>query len=117
MQLFLWDTFVLSNHTFNPIFLVQPIADINCSTNVTLNEGQNFNCLCNSTDGNPPPNASWYTDGNLVSGPGYLKRTLSLKNITGSDTGFYSCVVESHDLNDTKSVEIEVLRKLNMNMN
>ena len=49
--------------------------------------------------------------GKAVSGPGYLKTTLSLKNINGSDTGNYSCIVESHDLIDTKSVEI----KYNMN--
>ena len=93
---------------------MQPTAVINCSANVTLKEGQNFTCLCNSIDGNPPPNASWYKDGNLVIGPGYLKTTLSLKNITGNDTGNYSCFVESRNLNDTKSVEIEVHRKLNM---
>ena len=96
-------------------FLEQPIAAINCYANFTLKESQNFKCLCNSTGGNPPPTASWYKDGNLVSGPGYLKTTLSLKNITGNDTGNYSCFVESHNLNDTKSVEIEVLCKYNMN--
>ena len=93
---------------------MQPTAVINCSANVTLKEGQNLKCLCYSIDGNPSPKASWYKDGNLVSGPVYLKTILSLKNITGNDTGNYSCFVESHNLNDTKSVEIEVHRKLNM---
>ena len=87
---------------------MQPTAVINCPTKNTVREGDDFNCLCNSTGGNPPPIASWYKDGNLVSGPGYLKTILSLKNINGSDTGNYSCIVESHDLNDTKSVEIQV---------
>ena len=87
---------------------MQPTAVINCPTNNTVKEGDDFNCLCNSTGGNPPPTASWYKDDNLVSGLEYLKTILSLKNINGSDTGNYSCIVESHDLNDTKSVEIQV---------
>ena len=93
---------------------MQPTAVINCSTSVTVKEGDDVNCLCNSTGGNPPPTALWYKDGNLVSGPGYKKTTLSLKNISGNDSGNYSCFLESYDLNDTKSVEIQVLRKLNM---
>ena len=88
-----------------------PIAVINCPTDVAVKEGDNFQCLCDSKGGNPPPTASWYKDGNLVSGPGYLKTTLSLKIITGNDTGNYNCIVESHDLNDTKSVQIQVIRK------
>ena len=100
-------------------FSVQPTAVIDCNSSspVPVKEGGHFDCLCNSTGGNPPPNASWYKDGKVVSGPGTKKTTLSLKNITGNDTGNYSCFVESYDLSDTKSVEIEVLRKLNMNMN
>ena len=87
---------------------MQPTAVINCPIKNTVKEGDDFNYLCNSTGGNPPPIASWYKDGNLVSGPEYLKTILSLKNINGSDTGNYSCIVESLDLNDTKSVEIQV---------
>ena len=86
----------------------QPTAVINCSSSpVPVKEGDHFECLCNSTGGNPPPTASWYKDGNVVSGPEYKKTILSLKNITGNDRGIYSCFVESHDLNDTKSVEIQ----------
>ena len=96
---------------------MQPTAAINCSTSVTVKEGVDVNCLCNSTGGNPPPTALWYKYGKVVSGPGYLKTTLSLKNISGNDAGNYSCFVESRDLNDTKSVEIQVLGKLNMNQN
>ena len=90
---------------------MQPIAVTNCPTDVAVKEGHGVQCLCDSRGGNPPPTASWYKDGNLVSGPGYLKTTLSLKIITGNDTGNYNCIVESHDLNDTKSVQIQVIRK------
>ena len=90
---------------------MQPTAVINCSTSVTVKEGDDFNCLCNSTGGNPPPTASWYKYGKVVRGPAFKKTTLSLKNISGNDAGNYSCFVGSRDLNDTKSVEIEVLCK------
>ena len=90
---------------------MQPTAVINCSTSVPVKGGDDVNCLCNSTGGNPPPTASWFKYGTVVRGPGYKKTTLSLKNISGNDAGNYSCFVESHDLNDTKSVEIEVLCK------
>ena len=87
---------------------MQPTAVINCPNKNTVKKGDDFKCLCNSTGGNPPPTASWYKDGKVVNGPGYLKTILLLENINGSDTGNYSCIVESHDLNDTKSVEIQV---------
>ena len=90
---------------------MQPIAVTNCPTDVAVKEGHGVQCLCDSRGGNPPPTASWYKDGNLVSGPGYLKNTLSLKIITRNDTGNYNCIVKSHDLKDTTSVQIQVLRK------
>ena len=90
---------------------MQPIAVIYCSTNVTVKEGDSVQCLCNSTGGNPPPTASWYKDDKVVSGPENLKTNLSLKNISRNHAGSYSCFVESRNLNDTKSVDIQVQRK------
>ena len=115
-QCFLWDFLDSTYRTFTPIFLEQPTAVINCNSSspVPVKEGDHFECLCDSTGGNPPPTASWYKDGKVVRGPETKKTILSLKNITGNDTGNYSCFVESYDLNDTKSVEIEVLCKLNI---
>ena len=112
-NVFLWDFLDLTYRTFTPIFSAQPTAVINCNSYspVTVKEGDHFECLCNSKGGNPPPTASWYKDGKVISGPGYKKTTLSLKNTTGNDAGNYSCFVESYDLNYTKSVEIEVLCK------
>ena len=76
-----------------------------------MKKDRRFQCLCSSTGGNPPPTASWYKDGKVVSGPGYKKTNLPLKHITVNDTGNYSCFVESYNLNDTKSVQIQVLCK------
>ena len=90
---------------------MKPIAYTNCSFPLRIKEGENVDCLCNYTAGNPPPFASWYKGNKNVSGPGYSEQTLSLKNITVKDAGNYSCTVESHGSNDTTQIEIDVLRK------
>ena len=88
---------------------MQPTAVITCSTDtIILEEGDDFNCLCNSRGGNPPPTASWYKNGTVVSGPGSLKEMLPLINISREDAGNYICIVKSYDLNDTKSINIQV---------
>ena len=96
---------------------MQPTAVINCPIKNTVKEGDNFNCLCNSTGGNPPPTASWYKRGTVVSVPGYLKKMLSLINIKKEDAGNYSCIVKSYDLNYTISIKIQVQCKYNVNQN
>ena len=57
-------------------FLEQPTAVINCNSSypVTVKDDDHFECLCNSTGGNPPPTALWYKDGKVVSGPGYKRQ-------------------------------------------
>ena len=90
------------------LVLVKPIAVSNCSTNVTVKEGDDLKCQCNSAGGNPPPTASWYKDGKVVSGPGYLRKILSFINISKEASGNYNCIVKSHNLIDTKSVKIQV---------
>ena len=95
---------------------MKPIAVTNCSTNVTVKEGDDFECLCYGIGGNPRPTASWYKDGRKVSGPEYLRKTLSLKNISKEDAGNYSCIVSNSAFEDVKQVQIHVLRKYNMNI-
>ena len=97
-------------------FLVKPTAVINCSTNVTVNEGDDFECLCYGTGGHPRPTASWYKDGRKVSGPEYLKETLSLKNISKADAGNYICSVNNSAFENVKQVQIHVRCKYNMNI-
>ena len=95
---------------------MKPTAVTNCSTNVTVKEEDNVECLCYGTGGNPRPTASWYKDGRKVSGPEYLRKTLSLKNISKEDAGNYSCIVSNSAFEDVKQVQIHVLRKYNMNI-
>ena len=86
----------------------RPNASVNCSSPVTKKYGDEFACLCVGKEGYPPPTASWFKDGKNVSGRGYLNKNLSLKNISKKDKWTYSCVVDSHGLNDTKEIEIQV---------
>ena len=95
---------------------MKPTAVTNCSTNVTVKEGHDFECLCYGTGGNPRPTASWYKDGRKVSGPGYLMKILSLKNTSKEDAGNYICIVNNSAFENVKQVQIHVLRKYNMNI-
>ena len=76
-----------------------------------MKEGDDFNCSCEGTGGNPPAIALWYKGNVNISGPGYLQEILSLKNVTRNTVGNYGCFVKSYNLTDGKQVEIQVLRK------
>ena len=95
---------------------MKPTAVSNCSTSVTVKEGDDLECLCYGTGGHPRPTASWYKDSSKVSGPEYLRKTLSLKNISKEDAGNYHCIVNNSAFEDVKQVQIHVLRKYNMNI-
>ena len=89
--------------------LERPTAEINCSSPFTVNEGDSFKCLCYSSTGYPSPNVSWYNPvGNKVGKTENVKKTLLLNNIMKNETGNYSCIVKSLDLEDTKQVKLQV---------
>ena len=88
----------------------------NCSTDVTVNEGYDLKCLCYDTRGNPSPRALWYKDGNNIGEPKYLKKIVSLMNISREDAGNYSCLVNNTVFEDMKKIEIHVQCKYNLNM-
>ena len=86
---------------------MKPTAAINCSTNVTVKEGDNVECLCYGIGGNPLPTASWYKNGKKVNGSGYLK-TLPLRNISKENAGNYSCIVNNTVFEDVKQIKIQL---------
>ena len=99
------------NNFYNVYFYIkpaleQPTAVVNCSQPIIVTEGDNVSCLCGSQGGNPPPTASWSRNGKEIGGYGYLKKTLSLKNVFKDDSGNYTCTVRSHNLGDSKSIGI-----------
>ena len=87
---------------------MQPFAITNCSTPLKVDEGDDVVCLCNSKGDKPAPTASWYKNGIVVNGAGYLKNLLFLKNISRNDSATYSCVVKSLDLRNSTQVVIQV---------
>ncbi len=85
---------------------------INCSSPITVNEGDDVTCLCKG-EGDYP--LMWYTkDGGHISGRTKEEATLTLRNINKTDNGTYTCVAESHNLakNET-SIKIIVNCKYN----
>ena len=89
--------------------LERPTAEINCSSPFTVTKGDNFECLCYSSTGHPSPNATWYNrHGKKVGETESLKKTLLLESITKEEAGNYSCIVKSHDLEDTKQIKLQV---------
>ena len=96
---------------------MKPNAVINCSTNVTVKEEDNVECLCYGIGGNPPPTALWFKNGMKANGSEYLNKTLSLKNISKENAGDYSCIVNNTVFEDVKQIEINVQCKYNLNMN
>ena len=85
--------------------LERPTAEINCSSHLTVTKGDSFKCLCYSSGGYPPPNASWYNpDGNKIG----ENDTLLLKNITKEEAGNYHCTVKSFNLEDMKQIKLQV---------
>ena len=103
--------YCLINYTIYCLLFVleRPTAEINCSSPFTVKEGDSFECLCYSSTGYPPPNATWYNrHGNKVGETESLNKTLLLKNITKEEAGNYSCIVKSLDLDDTKQIKLQV---------
>ena len=102
-------------HLFFYFVSEQPSAATNCSRIPSLKEGENITCLCNGTNGNPPPTASWSKDGKVLSEE-YLKSTLILTKVRKDDNGTYICKVRSHNLTDEEQVPVIVECECNVNL-
>ncbi|CAB4019255.1 transmembrane and immunoglobulin domain-containing 1, partial [Paramuricea clavata] len=95
---------------------VKPTETINCRGFVTVDEGckdftvdegKDFTCVCRGENGNPPASVTWYKDGVQI-GTTEKEQTLTRSNVTGTDSGTYKCVAQSHTLTEEKSVVIVV---------
>lgn len=75
---------------------VTPVVTVDCPGNITLNQSDNFKCLCTGQDGNPRANVTWYGDNVLVA-TGIEEAILNLTNVTKNDDGTYTCVAKSHE--------------------
>ncbi|XP_028399290.1 hemicentin-1-like [Dendronephthya gigantea] len=90
----------------------KPNVTVNCSSLVTLNEGENFTCLCRGEGGNPPANVTWFKDGDKFSDVKTENQTLTLLNVGKANIGTYTCVATSYkSYTDEKKIQIIVILK------
>ncbi|XP_028416915.1 hemicentin-2-like [Dendronephthya gigantea] len=95
----------------NVYITAKPNVTSNCSGTTTLNEGDNFSCLCKDKDGNPPADVTWFKDGEQIGETGKKEQMLTLKNVHNTDSGTYKCVAESDPderYKDEKTIKIIV---------
>ncbi|CAB4038035.1 neural cell adhesion molecule 1-like isoform X7, partial [Paramuricea clavata] len=86
----------------------KPNVMINCSSSITVNEGDaGFTCVCRGEGGNPPANITWYKNGEQIGNKSYGENRLTLTNVTKQDIGTYKCVAQSYTLTDEKSIEVK----------
>ena len=90
---------------------VSPTVTFNCSSPITVNEGNNVSCVCSGQGGNPPADITWYKDNRKIGGTGKEEKTLTLNNVDRTTSGTYKCVAQSYNLTDDKSIELIVYCK------
>ena len=73
-----------------------PIISVNCSSVTTVEEGNNFACECEGTDGNPPADVAWYKNNTLIVTE-KEEAILVFSNVNKDDSGTYRCVAKSHE--------------------
>ena len=94
--------------TFNFIS-EKPTVTLSCFSPITVNEGDDFTCVCRGEGGNPLANVTWYKDGEQIGGTGKEEQTLTLSNIdAGTDSGNYKCEARRSSLTNAKSIEVKV---------
>ena len=98
-------------HTLLGYLSEKPTVTLNCSSYITLNEGDDLLCTCRGEDGNPPANVTWYKDDVQIGRMGKEQKTLSLNNVNETQSGTYKCVAQTHTnavFADEKSIETNV---------
>ncbi|XP_028416916.1 neural cell adhesion molecule 1-like [Dendronephthya gigantea] len=89
----------------------KPTVTFSCPDTTTLNEGDDFSCLCEGKNGSPAADVTWFKDGEQIGGTGKKEQLLTLKNVDKSDSGTYKCVAESDSnerYKDEKTMKIIV---------
>ena len=93
------------------IILDAPTVTVNCSSLITINEGDDVTCVCKGEHGNPPADVAWLKDGKQIGETGKNEQILTLSNVDKTASGRYKCVAQSHTLTDERSIEIIVYCK------
>ena len=88
---------------------------LSCSSPITVNEGDDFTCVCRGEGGNPPAKVTWYKDGVQISETGKEEQTLTVSNVDAADSGTYKCIAQSRiNAIDEKSIELRLSGKYNI---
>ncbi|XP_028407337.1 scavenger receptor cysteine-rich type 1 protein M130-like [Dendronephthya gigantea] len=87
-------------------FYEKPNLTINCSSPVTVNNGDKVICLCEGKNGYPPADVTWYKNDVQIGETKKKKNVLTLSNINRNVGGTYVCVGKSDYLTDKKSIEV-----------
>ncbi len=74
----------------------KPTVTFSCSSPITVDEGDDFTCVCRGEGGNPPANVTWYKDNVQIGETGKENQTLTIVDVDKTDSGTYKCVAQSH---------------------
>ncbi|XP_028399293.1 neural cell adhesion molecule 1-like [Dendronephthya gigantea] len=92
------------------IIAVAPNITFSCFNSSTVNEGENFTCVCKGEGGRPTANVTWYDKNGVQIGvTGRGKQLLTLTNVDKTHSGTYTCKAQSHiNATDKNSIEIRI---------
>ncbi len=96
----------------------KPNVTFSCASSITLNEGDNFTCVCKGEGGSPPANVTWCKDNVQISETGKENQTLTVVGVNETDSGTYKCEARSHtndSFADEKSIKL-IVRQLSKYM-
>ncbi|XP_028413713.1 opioid-binding protein/cell adhesion molecule homolog [Dendronephthya gigantea] len=95
------------------IIVVAPTITFSCPNPSTVNEGDNFTCLCKAEGGRPTPDVTWYDKNDVQVGETEKgEQSLNLTNVNETHIGNYTCKAQSH-VNVTRMKSVEVNVRLN----
>ncbi|XP_028416901.1 tyrosine-protein kinase-like otk [Dendronephthya gigantea] len=85
----------------------KPTVNLNCSSSIIVNAGDNVRCVCSGENGNPSPNVAWYKDDIRIGDFQLKQNLLTIINVREKDSGTYKCVAQSHvNVTDEKSIKV-----------
>ena len=92
-------------------FSEKPTVTVNCSSLITVHQGDNITCVCRGDGGVPAASVTWYKKETRVRETKIEQQTLILTSVNVTDSGTYKCVARSGQLTDEKSIEVVVYGK------
>ena len=88
-------------------FIDVPNTEITCKQIISINENENFSCLCRAIRSHFSPTATWVKNGIILGIPSSTAE-LYLHDINKKSSGTYICRAQLYTLIGEKSVQIMV---------